>query len=178
MTLRKQGIFPLSPSFLKVMSLYRTAFPPEERLPLGQLFLNSLKRGQSFSAYYDGSVFVGFTYVIETKEFVFLLFLAVDGQHRSKGYGRQILKEVAELAGSRPCVLTIEPMDETQAPNYGQRLKRLAFYEAHGYQALNHYYYEGKERYQIVTTDSHLSLDKLEQGLASTFLARYGIRID
>ena len=178
MTLRKQGIFPLSPSFLKVMSLYRTAFPPEERLPLGQLFLNSLKRGQSFSAYYDGSVFVGFTYVIETEDFVFLLFLAVDGRHRSQGYGGQILEEVAELAGFRSCVLTIEPMDDREAVNYDQRVRRLAFYASHGYQALNHYYYEGKERYQILTTDSRLSLDKLEQGLASTFLGRYGIRID
>ena len=46
-------------------------------------------------------------------------------------------------------MLTIEPMDEEDASNRTQRLKRLAFYENNGYQSLNHFYFEGTERYQI-----------------------------
>ena len=106
------------------------------------------------------------------------IFLAVEESKQSQGYGSQILAQVREEAGERPCVLTIEPMDEEQVSNRAQRLKRLAFYERNGYQALNHFYFEGSERYQILTTDKSLSLVDLERALAKTFLGRYGIRVD
>ena len=73
-------------------------------------------------------------------------------------------------------MLTIEPMDEEDASNRTQRLKRLAFYENNGYQSLNHFYFEGTERYQILITDRSLSLDKIEQDLAKTFLGKHGVR--
>ena len=75
-------------------------------------------------------------------------------------------------------MLTIEPMDEERVSNRGQRLKRLAFYERNGYQLLNHFYFEGTERYQILITDRSLSLDKIEQDLAKTFLGKHGVRVD
>ena len=178
MTLEVRNIYPLTPTFKKVASLYEAAFPVEERLPLWQLSWNSLKNGQSFLAYFDQGVFIGFTYAICTDNLVYLLFLAVKESKQSQGYGSQILAQVKKKAGVRPCVLTIEPMDEEQVSNRAQRLKRLAFYERNGYQALNHFYFEGTERYQILITDRSLSLDTIEQDLAKTFLGRYGIKVD
>lgn len=69
-------------------------------------------------------------------------------------------------------------MDEEGASNRNQCLKRLAFHEQNGYQLLNRFYFEGSERYQILTTDRSLSLDALEQELAKTFLEKYGIRVE
>lgn len=178
MTLEVRNIYPLTPTFKKVASLYEAAFPVEERLPLWQLSWNSLKNGQSFLAYFDQGVFIGFTYVICTDNLVYLLFLAVKESKQSQGYGSQILAQVKKKAGVRPCVLTIEPMDEEQVSNRAQRLKRLAFYERNGYQALNHFYFEGSERYQILTTDRSICLADLEQNLAKTFLGKYGIRVE
>ena len=178
MTLEVRNIYPLTPTFKNVASLYEAAFPVEERLPLWQLSWNSLKRGQSFLAYFDREVFIGLTYSIYTENLVYLLFLAVEESKQAQGYGSQILAQVKKEAGVRPCVLTIEPMDEEQVSNRAQRLKRLAFYERNGYQALNHFYFEGSERYQILTTDKSLSLVDLERALAKTFLGRYGIRVD
>ena len=178
MTLEVRNIYPLTSTFKKVASLYEAAFPVEERLPLWQLSWNGLKRGQSFLAYFDQEVFVGLTYTIYTGNLVYLLFLAVEESKQSQGYGSQILAQVKKEAGVRPCVLTIEPMDEEQVSNRAQRLKRLAFYERNGYQALNHFYFEGTERYQILITDRSLSLDTIEQDLAKTFLGRYGIKVD
>lgn len=178
MTLEVRNIYPLTPTFKKVASLYEAAFPVEERLPLWQLSWNSLKNEQSFLAYFDQEVFIGFTYAICTDNLVYLLFLAVEESKQSQGYGSQILAQVREEAGERPCVLTIEPMDEADASNRTQRLKRLAFYENNGYQPLNHFYFEGSERYQILTTDKSLSLVDLERALAKTFLGKYGIRVD
>ena len=118
------------------------------------------------------------TYTIYTGNLVYLLFLAVEESKQSQGYGSQILAQVKKEAGVRPCVLTIEPMDEEDASNRNQRLKRLAFYERHGYQLLNHFYFEGTERYQILTTDRSLCLADLEQDLSKTFLGKYGIRVE
>ena len=178
MTLEVRKIYPLTPTFKKVASLYEAAFPVEERLPLWQLSWNSLKNGQSFLAYFDQEVFIGFTYAICTDNLVYLLFLAVEESKQSQGYGSQILAQVREEAGERPCVLTIEPMDEEDVSNRTQRLKRLAFYENNGYQSLNHFYFEGKERYQILITDRCLSLDTIEQDLAKTFLGKHGVRVE
>ena len=178
MTLEVRNIYPLTPTFKKVASLYEVAFPLEERLPLWQLSWNSLKNGQSFLAYFDQEVFIGFTYAICTDNLLYLLFLAVEESKQSQGYGSQILAQVREKGGERPCVLTIEPMDEEDASNRTQRLKRLAFYERNGYQALNHFYFEGTERYQILTTDKTLSLAILENALAKTFLSKHGVRVE
>ncbi|MDU7942566.1 MAG: GNAT family N-acetyltransferase [Streptococcus salivarius] len=178
MTLEVRNIYPLTPTFKKVASLYEAAFPVEERLPLWQLSWNSLKRGQSFLAYFDQGVFIGFTYVICTDNLVYLLFLAVEESKQSQGYGSQILAQVKKEARVRPCVLTIEPMDEKDASNRNQRLKRLAFYERNGYQLLKHFYFEGTERYQILTTDKRLSLVDLERALAKTFLGKHGVRVE
>ena len=178
MTLEVRNIYPLTPTFKKVASLYEAAFPVEERLPLWKLSWNSLKNGQSFLAYFDQEVFIGFTYAICTDNLVYLLFLAVEESKQSQGYGSQILAQVRKGAGERPCVLTIEPMDEEDASNRSQRLKRLAFYENNGYQSLNHFYFEGRERYQILITDRSLSLDRIEQDLAKTFLGKHGVRVE
>nr|WP_301832150.1 hypothetical protein [uncultured Streptococcus sp.] len=88
------------------------------------------------------------------------------------------MARVKKEAGVRPCVLTIEPMDDLNVSNRAQRLKRLAFYEKNGYQALNHFYFEGIERYQILTTDKTLSLAALENALAKTFLGKHGVRVE
>ncbi len=69
-------------------------------------------------------------------------------------------------------------MDEINVSSRAQRLKRLAFYERNGYRALNHFYFEGTERYQILTTDKTLSLATLENALAKTFLSKHSVRVE
>lgn len=126
MTLEVRNIYPLAATFKKVASLYEAAFPVEERLPLWQLSWNNLKNGQSFLTYFDQEVFIGFTYAICTDNLVYLLFLAVEESKQSQGYGSQILAQVKEEAGGRPCALTIEPMDEEQVSNRGATFKTFS----------------------------------------------------
>ena len=171
-------VYPFTPTFRQVASLYEATFPACERLPLWQLSWNGLKKGQEFLAYYDKQTFIGLIYTIYSDSLVYILFLAVEERKQSQGYGSQILAQVKKEAGVRPCVLTIEPMDDPNVSNRAQRLKRLAFYEKNGYQALNHFYFEGNERYQILTTDKTLSLATLENALAKTFLGKHGVRVE
>jgi GNAT superfamily N-acetyltransferase len=88
--------------------------------------------GVDFLSFSDEGVFVGFAYLVSYKKTTFVLYLAVDGSLRGKGYGSRVLSQIkAEKTGQRT-VLNIEPLDE-KAPNAEQRRKRLAFYERNGF---------------------------------------------
>ncbi len=109
MTLEVRNIYPLTPTFKKVASLYEAAFPVEERLPLWQLSWNSLKRGQSFLAYFDQEVFVGLTYSIYTDNLVYLLFLAVEESKQSQGYAVRFWHKLRKKQGYDRVFLRLNP---------------------------------------------------------------------
>ena len=77
-----------------VVELMRTAFPPEERIPIWVLNLLSKKRNVNFNAWYDNGEFCGITYTIESEKMIFLLYFAVNAQQRPKGYGSRIIHEL------------------------------------------------------------------------------------
>ena len=61
----------------------------------------------------------------------FVLYLAVNGEERGKGYGSQILDILKSAYVDKAIVLNIEPIDEN-APNAEQRKSRLRFYNRNG----------------------------------------------
>lgn len=132
-----------------VKALYEEAFPPEERVPWRVLRAGTLRRGIDFTAYFDGGAFVGLAYTIEAKTMVYLLFLAVNGQVRGRGYGTRILRAVRAAHPGMDVVLDIEPV-EANAPNYGQRVRRVAFYERNGFHQTGWTLHEGSERYSVL----------------------------
>ncbi|MCL2188689.1 MAG: GNAT family N-acetyltransferase [Defluviitaleaceae bacterium] len=113
-------------------ALYKTAFPTGEQAPLWLLYARAKKPNVAFDAYYDGEIFAGFTYVLTHKDITFVLYLAIDAQYRSKGYGSQILTYIREGHPNNRIVLTIELLDEN-AKNNPQRIKRKQFYLKNGY---------------------------------------------
>lgn len=145
-----KSIFPFSTHYKEVKRLYESSFPVQERISWPWLVLMSLFGQADFLAYFDEGVFAGFSYSLKSHNMYYLLFLAVPSEHHSKGYGHQILKEMARRAGKRPIFLVIEPLDEA-ADNYPLRLKRLAFYEKNGYHLTDYIYYENEEVYQVLT---------------------------
>ena len=115
-----------------IAELMRTAFPPEERIPLWVLTILSKKRNVNFNAWYDDGNLCGLTYTIESAKMVFLLYFAVQEQLRSQGYGSRIIEEVKMLVGKREIILNVEKPDE-QAENNAQRIRRITFYERNGF---------------------------------------------
>ena len=162
MGLSRQTVSLFSKNYRDVKALYLAAFPAVERFPYLPLVLNTQRRLANFYAYYDDEKFVGLAYLLENKEVIHLIFLAVNTKIRSRGYGTAILKDIKQLAGNRPVVLEIEPMDKT-AENYDQRVKRLAFYEKNGFRVTDYYYHEGKEVYQVMTTDDAFDIRSVER---------------
>ena len=101
-------------------------------------------------------------YILQNEAVVYLFFLAVNPNIRSRGYGSAILQDVKDLAGNRPVVLAIEPMNE-KADNFDQRLKRVRFYEKNGFHITAYYYHEGSETYQMMANTKQIAIDAIEK---------------
>ncbi len=117
----------------KLYALNEEAFPKEERIPSRKLLALLQELGCDAWAFYEGG-FVGFAILLsdDALHMAYLSYFTIDGACRSRGYGAAALAKLAEVYEGYQIVLDMERMDE-EADNYGQRLRRLAFYERNGY---------------------------------------------
>ena len=113
--------------------LYCSAFPRSERLPWSLLRLFARRRDIGLSAYLADGKFCGLTYHFLTDHGVMIMFCAVETNLRAKGYGSAILSYLKQTYAEKTLLLHVEPLDETDAPNYGERVRRLAFYKKNGF---------------------------------------------
>lgn len=117
----------------KAKQVYLSAFPRSERLPWWVLRLFSKRRNIELCAYLADGAFCGLTYHFLTDHGVMIMFFAVDAKLRAKGYGSAILSYLKQTYADKALLLHVEPLDETDAPNYGERVRRLAFYKKNGF---------------------------------------------
>ncbi len=111
----------------------KRVFPKEELMPMWLICLVSKMKNYNFKAYYDGEMFVGLLFTINSKDSLFVFYIAVNDEVQSKGYGTKLLAELFRQYPDKPISLFIETMDDTQATNYQQRVKRLTFYKRNGF---------------------------------------------
>jgi len=149
--LTSRPVTPLLPEYDQVKDLYRRAFPESEREPWWTLMGLSIHPGNAFRAWFDGEVLAGMTYTMASKTALLVLYLAVNDAVRSRGYGTRILSILRKIAGPRPLLVEIEPVDD-DAPNAEQRRRRLAFYERAGLRLTGFTLQEGTECYSIMTS--------------------------
>ena len=76
--------------YKQVKQLYMRAFPKYEREPWTWLLIKSKYQRADFMAFYDQEQFVGFAYVIHSHGMHYILYLAVNDQICSQGYGTRI----------------------------------------------------------------------------------------
>ena len=119
-------------NFPNVKSLYESAFPSSEQMPLWFLRYKAKQSDVAFSSLYDYESWIGLMYTFEYEGIILVLYFAIDASCRSGGYGSKVLTTLREDHPDKRIVLTIEPVDE-QADNYEQRVKRKRFYEKNGY---------------------------------------------
>lgn len=116
----------------RVRLLYETAFPREERIPLADL--RRMAEGPDCDFLWldaDGE-FAGMVYLVSSDTLVFLLYLAIAQGRRNEGLGSDAVWLVKMRAGGRRVFLNAEPAD-SDAPNIGQRLRRMSFYDRNGF---------------------------------------------
>ena len=155
----------------QVKKLYKAAFPFNERFPLPFLKWKARGADADFSAVLDDGKFVGFSYTLESENFLYVYYLAVCEELRSRGYGSKILEAIKDKNPGRTVTLAIEDMSKRDAPNYTQRLRRLKFYEANGFQRLNLKINEAGVDLELLGTDGAVSFDEF-MGLMKKFLGK------
>ena len=140
------------PEYQKVRELMVHSFPPNERFSFLMQRLWALFPGNDFLAFYDGSVFAGIMQAFVTNEAVFILYLAVNGQVRSHGYGSRILDWAKDHYQHRCITLNVEPEDD-QASNTEQRRRRMEFYRKNGITDTGYIFHEGSDTYSVLSTN-------------------------
>lgn len=102
-----------------VRRLMKTAFPRNELIPLWVLSILALRKSVNFRAFYDDEQFCGIMYTAENDKYIYVLYLAVNDQIRSKGYGTKMLNWLKSDT-DKIIVLDVESIDPS-AENAQQR---------------------------------------------------------
>lgn len=138
--------------------LYQTAFPPEERLPWWILRLMTAIKGVELTAYYNDQEYIGFTHTTVSNHILFVMFLAVQGERRGKGWGSSILDNLKNSHPGKTIILNVEPPDESAA-NAAERIKRMHFYEQNGFFNTGYNIAEVGGIFRVLSTDPILDAE-------------------
>ena len=141
----------------EVKHLYITAFPKEERAPFWLLMSRVNNGRDSFYAVEDKGEFVGLVYTIRKEKLLYVFFLAVVEEKRGQGYGTRILCAMKKRNPGCVISLMIEDTDDTSAENYEQRMQRLGFYQANGFQQLHIKINEAGVDYELLGTETSVT---------------------
>ena len=112
--------------------LIKELFPPEEQEPIERLLKLAENPMVNFWAYYDEDVFCGMTYVVESEDTLFGLYLAIPKEFQSKGYGTYIINDTREAFNGKDLVIHVEDPHQ-EVSNQEQRRRRIKLYEKLGF---------------------------------------------
>lgn len=146
-----------------VFGLYRSAFPKEERFPFLFLQMMKLRRSCRFLSYYKDGILAGLSFTVEGPEMVFVLYLAVSANVRSRGYGSEILSSLKDRY-KKPLTLNIEPLDE-DAANAEERKRRFSFYERNGFSNTGYLLQDSQMTYTVLSTAEDFSVEDYTKAL-------------
>lgn len=150
----------LGRNFFKVRRLYLSAFPKIERHDLMELFSASSKGKAEFLQFTEDGKFLGLAYVIVRGSVAFLLYFAVDGSRRNRGYGSAILETIRTKYEGKDIVLLIESLHE-RCDNMDIRIRRKGFYLRNGFRdtGLIQTSFGGEADYEILHTEEQFSIE-------------------
>lgn len=112
--------------------IYNDAFPKEDRMPFWLMPTMAKGRATEMHVYRDGDAYCGMDYVASLDGTTFVMFLAVDGRMRSRGYGGMILDRIKSDPPDDLIIVSFEPPVEGE-DGYEVRLRRKRFYLRNGF---------------------------------------------
>ena len=115
-----------------VKRIYFDAFPKKERMPFPMMVAMSKLWHTQFWGFYDGDALCGFVYLASSRKIVFIMYFAVCGSLRRKGYGSAVLREIKSRYPDKKIIVSIEPCGDG-ASDLTLRERRKAFYRKNGY---------------------------------------------
>lgn len=132
MVLRVETVTRKTQAKKKVKGIYTSSFLKEDRMPFWLMLLLAKMPSTDFISFHDTDILCGFVYMATIENLTFVMFLAVDENNRSKGYGSRILDKIQSMYPNNKIIISIERCD-VDAKDIEQRLRRKKFYDNNGY---------------------------------------------
>ncbi len=148
-----------------VKTLMKSAFPREELIPLWLMKIMAKRKGVSFLAFYDGETFVGTTYLVEFKSFLFVFYLAVSPDVRGRGCGSRILEWIKSRSKGKNIAIDVEALGEGDNIT---KLRRIEFYRREGITDTGYRLMDNGVKYMILSSSPEtFTPDMFEEGWRS-----------
>ena len=141
----------------QVNDIYQKSFPTEERY----INLNKMVESQNTELYclVENEIVLGFIYLIYYKDMIFILYLAINTQIRSKGYGSYLLKWCLKEYRDKKIYLNIEEVKEC-FDDYEIRKRRLKFYLKNGFFITNYISKEEFQNFNILSNNIEIDINQ------------------
>lgn len=110
----------------------------------------------------DTEIVLGFIYLVFYKDMIFILYLAVNTEKRSKGYGSQLLKWCLNKYCDKSIYLNIEEVKEG-TKDYETRSRRLKFYLKNGFFVTNYISKEKLENFNILSNKFKIDVNQYKE---------------
>ena len=107
----------------------------------------------------DKEIVLGFIYLIYYKDMIFLLYLAINTEIRSKGYGSYLLKWCLRKYKDKKIYLNIEEVKE-DFEDYEIRKRRLDFYLKNGFFLTKYISKEEFENFNILSNNLEIDINR------------------
>ena len=143
--------------YKKVNDIYKKSFPKDERY----LSLNNMIRADSTDLYclIENDNLYGIIYLIGNRTSLFILYLAINSEYQSKGYGSYLLKWCLNKYKDKKIFLNIEELNEEKS-DLEIRKKRLEFYLKNGFYLTNIMSKDNKENFHVLSNQKNVDLDE------------------
>lgn len=167
MDLRVENVTGRSKEKEKIKEIYTSSFLKEDRMPFWLMLIMAKMKNTEFISFHDKDILCGFVYMATVQNMTFVMFLAVDENIRSKGYGSHILDKIQSIHPDSKIIISIERCDE-DAKDIEQRLRRKKFYVNNGYIETGYLVELAKEKQEIIIKNGEFNEDEF-----SLFFKKY-----
>lgn len=167
MDLRVESVTRKSKEKQKIKEIYTSSFLKEDRMPFGLMLIMAKMKNTEFLSFHDKYTLCGFVYMATIENLTFVMFLAVDENIRSKGYGSRILDKIQSIHTDSKIIISIERCVE-EAKDIEQRLKRKKFYANNGYKETGYLVELANKKQEILIKNGEFDEDEF-----SFFLKKY-----
>ncbi len=144
----------------QVSEIYEKSFPIEERYITVDKMIKQ-ENTELFCLVNEENV-LGFVYLIFYENMIFILYLAVNTDNRSKGYGSYILKWCLNKYMDKKIYLNIEEVKK-DVNDYETRLKRLKFYLKNNFFITNYISKEETESFNILSNNKEIDIEQYKE---------------
>lgn len=146
----------------KIKEILKYSFSKEELMPFFMMILMSKMDSTDFLAFYDNEILCGFTYMATYNSTTFIIYLAVNRELRSRGYGSKILNKIEKMYSNNKLVLFIDRCDLEKTDNM-IRNRRKRFYLTNGYKETNYLIDSTKEFQEILIKNGEFNKEEFLQ---------------